>query len=118
MGDLNINIDKNIVIALLCGLVSMVLSSVVPCLLKKARHPLLVDARKVFEHNKQVIVVSSLIVVITAYLGLSLYPLFDDDSDNFFDKVTFASNGGETADNILRRLPLKSNQLCTSFQVK
>ena len=85
--------DKNLVIALLCGVVSMFLSTVMPCVLKSSTNDLLVDARKVYEANRQVIVVSSVIVVITAYLALSLYPLFADNDDSSFDN-----------DNVLERL--------------
>jgi phosphotransferase system glucose/maltose/N-acetylglucosamine-specific IIC component len=85
--------DKNFVIALLCGVVSMFLSTIMPCVLKSSTNDLLVDARKVYEANRQVIVVSSVIVVITAYLALSLYPLFSDNSDSSFDD-----------DNVLERL--------------
>jgi phosphotransferase system glucose/maltose/N-acetylglucosamine-specific IIC component len=85
--------DKNLVIALLCGVVNMFLSTVMPCVLKSSTNDLLVDARKVYEANRQVIVVSSVIVVITAYLALSLYPLFSDSNDSSFDN-----------DNVLERL--------------
>jgi hypothetical protein len=85
--------DKNFVIALLCGVVSMFLSIIMPCVLKSSTNDLLVDARKVYEANRQVIVVSSVIVVITAYLALSLYPLFSDNSNSSFDD-----------DNVLERL--------------
>ena len=85
--------DKNFVIALLCGVVSMFLSTIMPCVLKSSTNDLLVDARKVYEANRQVIVVSSVIVVITAYLALSLYPLFSDNSNSSFDD-----------DNVLERL--------------
>jgi hypothetical protein len=69
----------NLVIALLCGVVSMILSVTMPCLLKKVNTPLLDNVKVVFENNKHLVIVSSLIVAITAYLALSLYPLVSDD---------------------------------------
>jgi hypothetical protein len=69
----------NLVIALLCGVVSMILSVTMPCLLKKVNTPLLDNVKIVFENNKHLVIVSSLIVAITAYLALSLYPLVSDD---------------------------------------
>jgi phosphotransferase system glucose/maltose/N-acetylglucosamine-specific IIC component len=69
----------NLVIALLCGVVSMILSVTMPCLLKKVNTPLLDNVKVVFENNKHLVVVSSIIVAITAYLALSLYPLVSDD---------------------------------------
>jgi len=76
--------DQNILIALLCGLVNMALSIVMPCMLKKTKDPLMSGFKKVFDTNREVIVVSSLIVAITAYLALSLYPMISTelDSDN------------------------------------
>jgi hypothetical protein len=69
----------NLVIALLCGVVSMILSVTMPCLLKKVNTPLLDNVKVVFENNKHLVIVSSLVVAITAYLALSLYPLVSDD---------------------------------------
>lgn len=71
--------NNNLVIALLCGVVSMVLSVTMPCLLKKVNTPMLDNVKVVFNNNKHLIVVSSLVVVVTAYLALSLYPLVSDD---------------------------------------
>jgi phosphotransferase system glucose/maltose/N-acetylglucosamine-specific IIC component len=70
---------KNLVIALLCGVVSMLLSVTMPCLLKKVKTPMLQNVKTVFNNNKQLIVVSSLVVVVTAYLALLLYPLVAED---------------------------------------
>ena len=71
--------NSNLVIALLCGVVSMVLSVTMPCLLKKVNTPWLDNVKVVFDNNKHLIVVSSLVVVVTSYLALSLYPLVSDD---------------------------------------
>lgn len=67
--------DENLVIALLCGIVSMCLSIVMPCVLKDSKDPLLSKVQKVFNTNREVIIVSSVIVAVTAYLALSLYPI-------------------------------------------
>lgn len=106
--------DKNLVIALLCGVVSMFLSVVMPCVLKTSTNDFLVDARKVYETNRQVIVVSSVIVVITAYLALTLYPLFGDNDDF---SLSF-DNNNNSSENPLERLisQLPSSQLVRSFK--
>lgn len=67
--------DENLAIALLCGLVSMALSVVMPCVLKNSNDPMLTKVKKVFNTNREVILVSSIIVTITAYLALNLYPM-------------------------------------------
>jgi phosphotransferase system glucose/maltose/N-acetylglucosamine-specific IIC component len=71
--------DQNLAIALLCGVVSMLLSVTMPCLLKKTQLPLLDNVKLVFDNNRHVIIVSSLVVALTAYLALSLYPLVSED---------------------------------------
>ena len=71
--------DQNLAIALLCGVVSMLLSVTMPCLLKKTQLPLLDNVKLVFNNNRHVIIVSSLVVALTAYLALSLYPLVSGD---------------------------------------
>jgi phosphotransferase system glucose/maltose/N-acetylglucosamine-specific IIC component len=71
--------DQNLAIALLCGVVSMLLSVTMPCLLKKTQLPLLDNVKLVFNNNRHVIIVSSLVVALTAYLALSLYPLVSED---------------------------------------
>ncbi len=66
--------DVHIFIALVGALINMALSSTVPCLVKKTDQPFLVQVKKVFETNRQVILTSSLIVAITIYLALKLSP--------------------------------------------
>ena len=107
-------IDKNLMIALLCGVVSMVLSSLMPCVLKSSTNPTIVEARKLFESHRQVIVVSSVIVVITAYLALSLFPLMDDGDD--FDDVTIIKDNG--TNNLFNRIlsQVPSNQLVKTWR--
>lgn len=64
--------NHHILIAVVAALVNMILSSVVPCLTKKSNEPALVQVRSVFESNKQVILTSSIIVGITAYIALKV----------------------------------------------
>ncbi len=66
--------DAHIFIALVGALLNMALSTTVPCLVKKTEQPFLVQVRKVFETNRQVILTSSLIVAITIYLALKISP--------------------------------------------
>jgi hypothetical protein len=61
-------------IALVGALVNMVLSVIIPCLLRKSDQSFLVDIKKVFQTNREVIFASSLIVAITIYLALTISP--------------------------------------------
>ena len=69
---------SHILVALVAGLVNMVLSLLIPCLLNKSEEPLLKNIKMVYKTNKQVIITSSIIVAITVYLAYSivseLYP--------------------------------------------
>ena len=66
--------DVHIFIALIGALLNMLLSTTVPCLIKKTEQPFLVGVKNVFETNRQVILTSSLIVAITIYLALKIAP--------------------------------------------
>lgn len=66
--------DPHILVALVGGLLNMVLSVTVPCLVKKTEQPFLNDVKKVFEVNRQVIITSSIIVAVTVYLALKISP--------------------------------------------
>ena len=71
--------DSHIFIALVGGLLNMILSVTVPCLVKTTNQPFLNDVKKVYETNRQVIVTSSLIVALTIYLALKIAPEFQYD---------------------------------------
>ena len=110
------DLDKNVLIALLCGVMSMALSTLMPCVLKSSTNPLLVDARRLYDANRQVIVVSSLIVAITAYLALSLFPLLDDDSDmegNVFSLSMGRQSGGSLMHQLINGA--STNQLVANY---
>jgi phosphotransferase system glucose/maltose/N-acetylglucosamine-specific IIC component len=66
--------DPHILIALVSGLLNMALSIIVPCLIKKSEQPFLQDVKKIFELNQQVIITSSVIIVLTVYLALKITP--------------------------------------------
>ena len=52
----------------------MALSVTVPCLLRKSNQPFLVEVKKVFKTHREVILTSSVIIAVTIYLALTLYP--------------------------------------------
>ena len=66
--------DAHILIALLGALLNMLLSLVIPCLLKKSDLPFLVELKRVYETNRQLLLASSVIIAVTIYLALKVYP--------------------------------------------
>jgi len=78
--------EYELFVALVGALLNMVLSVIIPCLLKKSDQSFLNDIKKVFQTNREVIFASSLIVAITIYLALSVSPdlsgmLSDNEED-------------------------------------
>ena len=66
--------SEHLLIAVLAGVINMVLSVVVPCLLKSSNQPFLVSVKKVFQTNRNLILLSSITVGIMVYLALALAP--------------------------------------------
>lgn len=64
----------NIFIALVVVLVNMVLSSIVPCLIKRSDQPLMNDIKKVFTNNKHIILLNSIIIGVIVYISLLIAP--------------------------------------------
>ena len=65
-------IMEKIGIAFVAGLLNMLLSVIVPCMLNKTNEPILLQVKKVFETYRQQIIISSMIVAIVTYLALSV----------------------------------------------
>lgn len=72
------------VIVLAAMLVNLVLSLVVPCLFKDMNQPFLTQVKQVFNTNKQLILTSTIIVGITTYLALQMYPMLEDKLESLF----------------------------------
>jgi len=62
--------DLNIFIAFLAAVINMILSLIVPSLLKNNNYPLLTNIKTIYETHKQLIITSSIIVGITTYIAL------------------------------------------------
>lgn len=65
---------SKLLIAVVGALLNMILSSTVPCLLKKSTQPLAVNVRTVFTNHRQVILTSSVLVGVIIYVALSVSP--------------------------------------------
>jgi len=66
------NTPSHLIIAIIAGLVNLVLSLVLPCLLKQSDQPMIQDIKNIYQQNKKSIVVSTIIIVVTVYLALSV----------------------------------------------
>jgi hypothetical protein len=86
-------------------LINLVLSLVVPCLFKDMNQPLLTQFKQVYNTNKQLILTSTIIVGITTYLALQMYPLLEDKLDSLF-----TSNNDTSYPFSLNQRPLDANQ--------
>ena len=62
--------DRYIFISIIAALFNIVLSSVLPCMLKNTNIPFSENIKKVFSNNKELILTSSIIVGILVYLAL------------------------------------------------
>ncbi len=63
-----------IMIAIVGALINLILALIIPCLLKNTQQHILVNIKKVYAVNKQVIITSTIIVFITIYLALKITP--------------------------------------------
>jgi len=70
--------DYNIFIAILGGLIHMILSLIIPSLLKDTHLPILTKIYTVYNTNKQLIITSSIIIALTIYITLSVGPSIDE----------------------------------------
>jgi galactitol-specific phosphotransferase system IIC component len=75
--------NLSLIAALLGAVINMVLSVVIPCLINKSQQPLLQQIKEVYDSNRKLIVVSSLIIAITIYMAIEFAPevkeMMDDD---------------------------------------
>jgi hypothetical protein len=97
--------DNNMVIVISAMLINLVLSLVVPCLFKDMNQPLLTQVKQVYNTNKQLILTSTIIVGITTYLALQMYPFLEDKLDSLFP-----SNNDMDLPFSLNQRPFDANQ--------
>jgi len=98
-------LDNDIIIAIISGLINLVLSSIIPCMLKNNKEPMLLNIKKIFETNKNSIITSSLIIMITTYIACKISANIDlselvstetNSYNNFDDNkmIVFRLNNG------------------------
>jgi hypothetical protein len=98
-----------LIIALVGALINMILSLVVPCIIKDSQVPILVNIKKVYTTHKQTILTSSVIVFITIYLALKLTPTLGFSMDNDMSLNPFDNRGMTKFDS--------SNEMLDTFLV-
>lgn len=78
-----------IIIPLVGAILNIILSSVVPCLLKNTKGSYLTEIKNVFINNRKVIMSSSLIVAVIIYLAIKVTLQLDLISlnENFENKI-------------------------------
>ena len=75
--------NLNIIIALLGGIINMILSIIIPYFFKKDTEQ---SINTIYKKNRQLIIISSLIVALTIFITLSIGPNFDDMIASLFKK--------------------------------
>lgn len=88
--------DLNIFIAFLAAVINMILSLIVPSLLKNNNYPLLTNIKTIYETHKQLIITSSIIVGVTTYIALMSgdkinenYSWFNNDDNTEQNEISF-----------------------------
>lgn len=71
-----------ILIAIVGAFINMLLTLLIPCLLKNTKLPILTNIKSVYAAHKQSIITSSIIVFITIYLALKITPELNFSFDN------------------------------------
>jgi len=83
--------DINIFIAVLGGLINMILSLIIPYILRDVKQPFLNEINTIYKTYRQLIITSSLIVALTIYVTLSVGPNLEDML-SFYDTSTNISD--------------------------
>ena len=104
--------DINIIIAIFGGLINMILSLIIPTLLKDSKQSFLSNINTIYTTNKQLIITSSLIVCLTIYIALSVEPNFHDLLPSWF---TLSSQPEETTNIRFINLSNLSNNMSNNM---
>jgi hypothetical protein len=85
------NLDHDLVVAIVASLVNLLLSLLVPPVFKNTNIPFISQVRKTYECNREVLLVSTIMVLIFVYVSLKITPWVQE---NIFAKLaaTLPSN--------------------------
>ena len=95
--------DIDIIIAIVGGLIHMLLATLIPCLLKDNKEQLFENVKKVFVANKQSLLTSTIIIMITIFVACKISNNIDvngySETNNNSETVDFASMFGLNSHN-------------------
>jgi hypothetical protein len=74
--------DFDLFVAITAVFINLILSTIIPCLLKESNEPILVDIKNVFKNNKKLIITSSIVVGFIVYLTLKIADSLDTPFSN------------------------------------
>jgi hypothetical protein len=66
--------SDHVFIAVVAALVNLILSVLVPCMLKKQDQPMLVQVKKMFDQHREMLITSSVLVGVIVFLSLKAAP--------------------------------------------
>ena len=84
--------DNDIIIAIIGGLLHMVLSITIPCMIKNNKEPVLTNIKKIFDTNKAALLTSTIIIIITIYIACKINNNIDFSYFNNNDYTDFDNN--------------------------
>lgn len=69
----------SIFIAILAVIINILLSLLMPCILKNNNSPFIVELKRIFKMNIDLIIANSIIVGLTTYIALEIAPYLQDE---------------------------------------
>jgi phosphotransferase system glucose/maltose/N-acetylglucosamine-specific IIC component len=84
-------------ISIIVVMLNMLLSTIMPCLLKDHNEPLLYNIKKVFNNNKSLIMTNSIILGLTVFVALLIAPEINGTISNLTG-LSIISSSSESSD--------------------
>lgn len=72
---MNTDMDHDLVIAIVASLINIILSLLLPAVLKNSNSSIVMQIRKNYECNRQQLLISSIIVLVYVYVSLKITPM-------------------------------------------
>tara|TARA_B110000971_G_C19959494_1_gene477269 strand:+ start:672 stop:923 length:252 start_codon:yes stop_codon:yes gene_type:complete len=79
--------DYHLVVAIIAALINIILSLILPALLKNSKLPFSAEIRQNYQCNREVILVSSILVVIFVFISLKITPWVQSNVFNNLAKL-------------------------------
>jgi hypothetical protein len=88
---MNTQFDNHLSVAIVAAMINIILSLILPILLKKSTLPFTQQIKKNYECNREVILVSSVLVVIFVFISLKITPWVNSNIFSNLAKLTKSS---------------------------